>query len=320
MVESAKKAVAALIISLMQPPATYFTIAIAGHLCASSPASFLAVVASLLPLLWFCSKQRHRLCGSSPAYASVAGHFGIVGAGLGLAFCMASLTFGFVFIRMIVSDPGRIDGSLLDECRGQIICHSTVDCPSTAVAGECQHSKLIIYDRYWRGKYCQYCHSFIERYDHHCAAVQNCIGSKNAGIFLLLLIISCMAELLYLVCCYLYMGKRITEIMKSSLNDDDAIFSENLIHRGWKVLCKEAWVLSIAVFVGLQILWQVPFLLFQLYLVGINLTTDEWVNWEKIPRFHRQETNPSEFCLKKFNNPYDKGFLANYKAMLHKWM
>ncbi|KAI5082342.1 hypothetical protein GOP47_0002085 [Adiantum capillus-veneris] len=309
----------AFLLSALQPPATYIVLALAGHYSSSLPATSLLVVLSLPPLLWFWNRASDRLYGTTPAYASVVGHCGsavvtfvikllpFAGIGLGTLFFMASCAFGVVFTRMIGSDPGRMDDYALEQQE-----HAVEDCISsdTSLMTDVQWRRqrdLRAYDNFLRGKFCRYCASFIERYDHHCAAIQNCIGLKNTGTFLLLLTITCTMEILYLECCYIYFKRGTPLSTKNHLRgfllfhysidmitDGDVAASKNLLGLAWELLRKEAWVLSLAVFVGLQISWQVPFLMFQVYLIGINLTTDEWVNWQEIPRFHRQMITRSE--------------------------
>jgi palmitoyltransferase len=55
-----------------------------------------------------------------------------------------------------------------------------------------------------------------------------------------------------------------------------------------------------------------------LYCIIVNVTTDEWVNWEKYPEF-QQEIPPEPgrpFPGRKFKNPYNKGILPNIIGFL----
>ncbi|MCO5546689.1 hypothetical protein L7F22_000124 [Adiantum nelumboides] len=226
---------------------------------------------------------------------------------------MTLCAFGIFFTRMILSDPGRVNNYVLEQ-QGQ----AAEDCSSSdnSLISDGQgrrHWNSRAYDNVLRGKYCIYCVSFIERYDHHCAAIQNCIGLKNTGSFLLLLATSCAVQMLYLQCFYLYFKRVAILSARMYLRDSNGISFENSLGLAWELLSKEAWVLSITLFVGLQILWQVPFLVFQLYLIGRNLTTDEWINWEKIPSFYKETTILSEHSCdsKAFFNPHDKGLYSS---------
>ncbi|XP_057862847.2 uncharacterized protein LOC131071145 isoform X9 [Cryptomeria japonica] len=63
---------------------------------------------------------------------------------------------------------------------------------------------------------------------------------------------------------------------------------------------------------------QVPFFFWHLYCICLNITTDEWVNWEKYPEF-QVETPPEPgrpFPGRKFKNPYNKGIVQNMVAFL----
>lgn len=246
-------------------------------------------------------------------------------AGLSIGFLTLSCAFGFCLMRMIASDPGRMDSGCLDKeggvSKGQTnenyISSSNKSCDSLE---RCDFD-VKTYDTCWRGKYCHYCHAFIERYDHHCAAIQNCIGLKNHGFFLLLLVTSCLTEILYVVCCTLYLKDAVGPPAENHMKDGDGMPFDDILYIAWEVFSREPWVLSITSFLVFQIVWQVPFLIFQIYLVSINLTTDEWVNWEENPRFYKEAvTLPGLFHQSKaFVNPYDEGFLKNFKALLQEW-
>lgn len=75
---------------------------------------------------------------------------------------------------------------------------------------------------------------------------------------------------------------------------------------------------STMLFSLLQVLWQVVFLMWHLYCVCFNTTTDEWINWKRYPEFQLvvqlQLGNPETRTM--FINPYDHGILQNLKEFL----
>ncbi|XP_057862843.2 uncharacterized protein LOC131071145 isoform X5 [Cryptomeria japonica] len=78
------------------------------------------------------------------------------------------------------------------------------------------------------------------------------------------------------------------------------------------------WIISSSLFAIIQVFWQVPFFFWHLYCICLNITTDEWVNWEKYPEF-QVETPPEPgrpFPGRKFKNPYNKGIVQNMVAFL----
>ncbi|CAI7757857.1 unnamed protein product, partial [Closterium sp. NIES-54] len=61
-----------------------------------------------------------------------------------------------------------------------------------------------------------------------------------------------------------------------------------------------------------------PLLLFHLSCIGQNVTTYEWARWKKVPYMHYEGPPilPSGEQTKHFNNPYDRGFVKNWKCFL----
>ncbi|XP_063950278.1 palmitoyltransferase AKR1 isoform X7 [Daucus carota subsp. sativus] len=75
---------------------------------------------------------------------------------------------------------------------------------------------------------------------------------------------------------------------------------------------------STMLFSLLQVLWQIVFLMWHLYCVCFNITTDEWINWKRYPEFQLvvqlQLGQPASRTV--FTNPYNHGILQNLKHFL----
>jgi palmitoyltransferase len=93
---------------------------------------------------------------------------------IGITFDILSVCLHIV---LSVIDPGRIKNEgieflkLLESFDAQSLCP------------ECE----II--RTTRSRHCVICNSCIERYDHHCPWINNCVGIKNHNLFVLYLLL-----------------------------------------------------------------------------------------------------------------------------------
>ncbi|XP_068311451.1 uncharacterized protein [Pyrus communis] len=80
----------------------------------------------------------------------------------------------------------------------------------------------------------------------------------------------------------------------------------------------ENLTVSTILFIILQLVWQVVFVIWHIYCVCFNIRTDEWINWKKHPEFQLlvQPQPGKNFTSIKFRNPYDKGIRQNVKEFL----
>lgn len=150
-----------------------------------------------------------------------------------------------------------------------------------------------------RVRYCKICKTSVRGFDHHCAAFGNCIGQKNQRLFMMLLVGFIIAESSYTMSSTQYIVKSLRSHEVGLKND----LSGNL-------------VISTLLFTVLQLLWQVGFLLWNIYCICANIKTDEWINWKKYPEFQlvmQPQTGNSEL---KFLNPYNKGIFGNIRDFL----
>ncbi|XP_038591170.1 palmitoyltransferase ZDHHC4 [Micropterus salmoides] len=90
----------------------------------------------------------------------------------------------FFFYRCIKRDPGtvtkkKVAGQLHIYPYDRKLFHPGVSCPT------CQLLKPA------RSKHCRVCNRCVQRFDHHCVWVNNCIGAQNTRYFLLYLFSMC---------------------------------------------------------------------------------------------------------------------------------
>ncbi|CAM6014262.1 unnamed protein product [Sphagnum balticum] len=165
-----------------------------------------------------------------------------------------------------------------------------------------------------RSQFCRQCNAWIDHFDHHCPAVMNCVGRKNHVLFLGMLLAFIVAEFLFVWCCYIYLA---AEKLFSLPDYTIPIIGLQELDQAWHVACQvfgqEPWVASTMTFAGFQVFWQILLLAFHIYCAAINLTTNEWIKWEKYSALYIEiPPKPSRpLGGKKFVNPYDQGIIWN---------
>jgi len=113
---------------------------------------------------------------------------------LAIAFSQSSL-----FIATAFTEPGIIPPRPADTASASEVKPSPV---GSIVNGISIESKWCFACNVYtppRGKHCQYCRCCIERFDHHCKFLSNCIGSRNHRNFVLLIANSFVMALFVLV-------------------------------------------------------------------------------------------------------------------------
>ncbi|BBN19811.1 hypothetical protein MPTK1_8g13880 [Marchantia polymorpha subsp. ruderalis] len=252
-----------------------------------------------------------------------------------------SVTFGVLciflatmFWRMIKSNPGRLvpDISLASvpyyPSRSYGDKNENFQVLDVPRAVQCRGSvrALATSNAYMEGipllrsKHCKYCNVPVERYDHHCPAIYNCVGRRNHVLFLSMMATFVIAEALYLDACYTYLLA--DPGMSGSKTRLDGGLEDSIENWEWtlalQILRGKSWVLGTAVVAFIQILWQIPFIGFHIYCACINLTTDELFHWQTYVDLH-VETPPEPGLPRggiEFFNPYCNGIRNNLASFL----
>jgi palmitoyltransferase len=152
---------------------------------------------------------------------------------------------------------------------------------------EIRHCMICKIDQPIRTKHCRDCGRCVATQDHHCPWLGVCIGEKNKKSFYFYLVIQ-MIQLLWT-----FLLVMIKKDLKS-IDNPGSVFRWFLVN----------WLnLSLAVLLAIFIVMVGGLIGFHLYLASINLTTWEFLSWNKISYLKGLD--------KQLGSPFSNGIVSN---------
>ncbi|KAK6110729.1 Ankyrin repeats (3 copies) family protein [Brugia pahangi] len=186
-----------------------------------------------------------------------------------------------LFLWIIFSDPGIITVSHKERCE---MIRDMWEKESRQAVSFCSTCLL---KRPARSKHCSVCDRCVKRFDHHCPWVLNCIGEKNHLHFVFYLGIVIASSLQFLVATFHYWRDSCGEISQANIT-----------------YCNP-WVTYVFVIALYHFIWTSAMLIFQIYQILCEMTTNERLNAYRYEHFHSTGDHL------RIKSPFSKGMLQN---------
>ncbi|KAM3915875.1 palmitoyltransferase ZDHHC4 [Leptodactylus fuscus] len=204
----------------------------------------------------------------------------------------------YYFYKCCTTDPGRVTEQNEERCiqtyaYDEVMFHSNNTCPT------CDLVKPA------RSKHCGVCGSCIQRFDHHCVWVNNCIGALNIRYFLLYLLSLTLtaASLAAVITAFLLQVVLLSHMMTAAYVDS----------QGHEEIANLAYVIQHLFLTFPRIVFTLGFLFLLLLFLGgytgflwylsiVNRTTNEWY------KARSMSGSPKS---------YSRGFWGNMKEIFH---
>ncbi|NXP18703.1 ZDHC4 palmitoyltransferase, partial [Scytalopus superciliaris] len=168
-----------------------------------------------------------------------------------------------------------------------------------------------------RSKHCSVCGTCVQRFDHHCVWLNNCVGASNAGWFLLYLLslTATAATLAALTATLLLHIVLLSSVMHSTYLDargqerpvDIPFLVQHLFLTFPRIVFMLGFVILLTLILG-------GYSSFSLYLACTNQTTNEWCKSRRFGGSHHLSSEPHNRPF-VYKNIYSKGIWRNLKEI-----
>ncbi|XP_056152936.1 palmitoyltransferase ZDHHC4 isoform X1 [Lampris incognitus] len=178
----------------------------------------------------------------------------------------------FLFYLCITTDPGSVTkqsvaGQLQVYPYDKRMFHPGISCPTCLLLKPA------------RSKHCRTCNRCVQRFDHHCVWVNNCIGAQNTRYFLLYLLSVCAmaGDVALLTADMLLHAVLRSGLLRASYIDDDGTRQTAgplfVMQHLFLTFPRIVFMLGFLVFVFFLL---AGYALFHCYLALVNQTSNEW--------------------------------------------